>query len=340
MVCLAVLLLGERLDAQNQGRDSKGPRTTPKQAMAPARRITGIVRDAKGEPLANALVYVNPALRKKLALYTHTDKQGRFTLNCRSRRLSSPYESVMTLIIQHKKRHLAGALQIDGSKKELDIKLTEAISVSGQVLDVKGKAIGHALVGLELRIGRLGYWCPRDLKVDSEGRYEIHTIPSAFPYLLSGAAEGYGEQLMSLHGAEALDGRVKLKPLVLAQADCSLSGTAVDVNKRPLAGVRVECIGDGQPNRIVTANEHGEFHFKNVCAGPIDVEVRGMRGRITANGGDQDIVIVAREWDAKRGNSSRKSGSLIGKATFPIFVSVVGLSSSFPYCISGICPTG
>jgi protocatechuate 3,4-dioxygenase beta subunit len=309
VVIIAVLQICSMAWAQKSNNKSQP-------AIAPPCTITGVVRDAKGVPLANALVFVIPE-DANLAPHAHTDRQGRFTLKCRSRRLSNLDTRIITLMITHRERHLAGAIQSDGSKKELDIKLVEAISVSGRVLDAKGKPIGHAMVDLWLGISRRNYACPRNLKVNPEGRYEIATLPSAFPYSMSATAEGYGESFIRFHGAEASDGWVKLKPIVLARANCSLSGTVVDVKNRPLAGVRVECDEDGQPNRTAKTNDQGKFTIDNICAGPIDVWIRGIwaKGRVEAKSGDRDIVIVARKRDSGEGGSPGKSESLLtGKA--------------------------
>jgi len=298
-----------------------GPHTSgfhgdvPVGLVAGAGEISGTVCDPNDRPVARAEISVDPDF-KRLAPSTATDSQGRFRLNCRSRWLPDPFEKTITLVVKQKERQLAAVVELDGTDSQLGIRLAEAITLTGKVVDTKGQAVVHAQLDLGLRNDSLGCMWERNVEVDSNGRYEITPIPPTYPCLLSASAEGYGESVISFHMAEAIDSHLEVAPLVLLQADRSVSGKVVDVQNRPLAGVKLVCVGDGQPERRVWTDVDGSFIINKVCAEPLYIRTVGQRldGYVNSKGGASNVIIVARELDSNGRIVSDYSTSLLGRS--------------------------
>ena len=293
----------------------------PREEIKPTgpRRITGTVRDAKGDPVSDAIVSTRPWIAEE----TTTDAEGAFTL--RTMRTSSmragtmgSREETTYILVRHKERNLATAVELDDNAETVDIQLIPGMILSGKVADVEGKGIPDAEITLTFWNSGSGYGTREVTEINGDGYYRIRAVPPGHRYSVTATAEGYGEQYVLFNTTEAVDDGMELEPLVLAAADRSLSGVVIDVEGKPVAGVRVNAYGRGQPRRNTTTDEQGKFVIENMCTGRIQVQAntdvpQRLHGRLETEGGATDVKIVVAERDAAGRRVRRQPPSLLGK---------------------------
>ena len=271
------------------------------------RRITGVVRDEKGKLVSGAAVSTRPSLAGEVisnaeGVFTFTTRRTSSSLGgmVSSRALGSRKETTH-LLVRHKDRNLAAAVELDEDADNLDIKLAPGVILSGKVVDVEGKGIADAEISLALVISRAGYSNREATKINAEGRYEIRAVPSGYKYFVAASAEGYGQQYVNLDTAEADDGRMDLEPLVLMVANLSVSGMVVDADGKPVANADVRASGRRQPGhfsfRGVRTDTQGRFRIEGVCAARLQVRAdggrrKGLYGSVETEGGATDVKIV------------------------------------------------
>ena len=294
----------------------------PREEVKPTgpRRITGVVRDEKGKLVSDAVVSTRPWLAED----TITNAEGLFTLKLRRTSAStmgamSSRQETAYLVVRHKEHNLAAATQLDDNAETVEIKLIPGIILSGKVVDVEGKGIPGTEISLTFWVSDFGYPSRETAHIDSQGNYEITAVPSGHRYSVTANAEGYGQQDVRVHTAEAVDDRMELEPMVLAVADLSISGVVVDVEDKPVAGARIYAYGRGQPHRNTITDEMGRFLIENVCKGRIQIQAnksapQRLHARIEAEGGATDLKIVVAELDAIGRRVTKQPPSLVGKS--------------------------
>jgi len=302
------LVRGPAFDEKTAGR--------PREEIKPTgpRKITGVVRDEKGKPLPNAIVSTCPPIAEE----TITNTEGIFSLRSRSRGTLGQREDTTYLIVRHKERNLATAIELDETPDNLDIKLTQGVILSGKVVDVEGRGIPDADISLTFWVSQFGYGGREVTKIDAEGNYEIRPVPSGHRFSVTASAEGYGQQSIRVNTADAVDNRIELEPLVLAVANLSVSGVVVDADDKPVADARVHCYGRGQPDRQTQTDANGKFALDNICEGPIRVyaNVSGktrLYGRVEAEGGATDVKIVVSQRGSTGRHVPKRPPSLVGR---------------------------
>ena len=291
-----------------QPRKEDTPPDTPK--------ITGIVRDEKGLPVPGAVVSARPSLGEEDVV---TNNKGEFTI--KSRRISSVSSAVtdaVYLLVRHKERNLAAALQLYENNDKYEVKLTPGVIVSGKVVDVNDKGIPDTQISLTFWGSSTGYDNKELTEINSDGNFEIRAIPIGYRYSVEASADGYGQRYIQANTSEAAGNRMELEPLVLNLANLSTSGVVVDEINQPVSNIRIYAYGNGQPNRETYTNSKGEFTLENMSEGPINIqansrEPKRMFGRAKAEGGAKDIKIVVEERDSSGRTVSIQPPSLVGK---------------------------
>ena len=298
--------------------DTKGGQREYGQARPTGPRvIPGVVRDEKGELVSNAIISIRP----RMAEDTITDAEGRFKLRCRSRGTSrsGPGEDMVYLLVRHKERNLAAAVELDDNAETVEIKLIPGVILSGKVVDVEGKGIPNADISLTFWISDYGHSSREVTEINAEGHYEIRAVSSGHRYSVNASAEGYGQQYVPVNTSESVDGRMQLEPMVLAVADLSISGVVVDVEDKPVAGVRIYAYGRGQPNRNTSTDEKGRFLIENMCEGRIRIQANTsgqtrLYGRVDTQGGATEVKIVLSERPSATRFVPKQPPSLVGKS--------------------------
>lgn len=259
--------------------------------------ISGTLCDQNGKPVAGAVVDALPRSYGPV----QTDPAGSFDIFWRWAS-QAPRRYVLA---RHAKRNLAAVVEIEEQSGPLKIKLEPGLTFAGRVTDPDGAPIPAARVNLGAMLpGRMLYEVA-EATTDTQGHYEINALPpeqEGFDYYnLEVAASGYGPSVLERPSlADAINGRVELRDIVLPVANLSVSGIVVDANDNPLADARVFLSGPngskvGQRCGHILTDANGAFSFARVCAGPLRLQASagaGEPGFLNAQGGDHNVKVV------------------------------------------------
>ncbi|MGD0552468.1 MAG: carboxypeptidase regulatory-like domain-containing protein [Sedimentisphaerales bacterium] len=270
-------------------------------------KITGIVRDPNGQPVARAAMRVFPRGQN----VSDSDKEGRFEIFCNPEQWSNQ-ESQPVLVVRHIRRNLAAAVDINENTKTFDVNMTPGIVFTGAVIDPNDELIAGARINVTLTISGHGMDIDTaDIATDQEGQYEVKTIPAGRQYTVSTRVEGYYPGYVKVDADGAVNNRLEIPLLKLKTADMNIAGIAVDVNDRPVANARIFVIEEGQqsPDRIT--DEQGRFAIDKLCAGQVNIYARAKDGQTELYGntivsaGDTDVRVVVAPPNAIRRPSSK-----------------------------------
>jgi protocatechuate 3,4-dioxygenase beta subunit len=260
--------------------------------------LTGVVLDPEGRPAAGASVSVQPRFGLNNSSVV-TDSNGSFGLLWEPVRLGGS-ERVCSLIARDTLRDLAVAQDFDEPGK-VDLRLAPALTITGRVEDEKGKALAGGDVFVLFWSGNMaGTLDEHPVKVDAQGRFEIHTLPADRRYLVQVRTKGYGMASKDVTGSEAVSNRIELPDMVLKTASMKLRGRVVDESGSPVARANVFISGDGQPGESALTDGEGCFAF-DVCEGRIRLSVSAQNLYVTtsAEAGDTNLTVVLQ--DTRRG---------------------------------------
>jgi len=131
--------------------------------------------------------------------------------------------------------------------------------------------------------------------VDAQGRFEIKALPLERSFSMVFTAKGFGHDTCTVEPPEGEPKRVEMEPVHLPAADQQIAGVVLDPDDKPVRGANLYSIGDNkQPVTRGQTDSKGRFHFKQVCAGPMQIFVNsqnGLNGNATVEGGDTNIII-------------------------------------------------
>lgn len=266
--------------------------------------VRGVVRDADGRPVPNVRIAICP----HAGVDATTDADGRFKMSYRSDMWRpGPGPEVIHLIARDHRHDRAAAVKLAlGTKGDLDIRLGPDMVFSGRIIDPQGKGIPNA------RLVPVLFWSPgfgQNLsgaaQSDPNGFFEARALPRGYCYRLRVTADGYGEQSVEADARKVAGNRLELKPLVLYPTNLDVSGIVVTAGGKPVGVANVSCSGWGQPHRSSFTDTKGRFTLKDVCAGPISIHAYvggwdGLRGRVEAQGGANDVRVVIGPTDSGR----------------------------------------
>jgi len=280
-------------------------------------KITGVVRNEKGEPLKGVKLKVCPMGGREDSA---TDAEGKFEVTYDPGRWGSGEIPIMFLVCRYEEDNLAAAVQIDEDAGELDITLKPGVIFTGKVLDPEGKGIEGATLYVNLRVSNWGSPIGRErIKTDAQGKFEIRAIPADNKYNLYTRAEGYGENRSEqIITDDAVDNRLDIGTITLAVANLSISGVVVDDEDKPVAGAMISCFGDNQPRRNTLTDMDGKFTLEKVCAGKIRISANKsgtprLYGNIETEGGATDVSIVISQRSSSTRYQPKRPPSLIGR---------------------------
>lgn len=294
--------------------------------VTPKPKITGLVRDEAGNPLAGVKIQVTWI--KMLSSMTGgalSDASGKFDIPWDATPLSQGAPTVI-FVARDPLRNLVQALDIDEHTGPLDLKLQPGVIVTGTALSQEGKPLPGASARVELRVGkatvRLGW---RELATAGpDGVFEVKAIPPDYQYAVTVSADGYGKQEISIDSPNLKENRHDIGRVKLTPGDLSVSGIVLDPNDNPVAGADVSTFGAGQPDVPNTRTDaQGRFTIKGVCPGPIRLSVnsRGtppMSGYTQAEGGATEVRITIADRRSAGPNMPRRGPSLQGKPLPPL----------------------
>lgn len=260
--------------------------------------LTGVVLDPEGKPAAGVNVSVQPRFGLNNSSVV-TDSNGSYGLLWEPVRLGGS-QRVCSLIARDTVRDLAVAQDFEEPGK-IDLRLAPALTITGRVEDEKGKALAGGDVFVLYWSGNMaGSLDEKPVKVDPQGRFEVHTLPADRRYLVQVRTKGYGMTSRDVSGAESVSNRIELPDLVLKVANMKLRGRVVDDSGSPVARANVFLSGDGQPGESALTDGEGGFAF-DVCEGRIRLSVSAQSLYVTtsAEAGDTNLTVVLQ--DTRRG---------------------------------------
>ena len=257
-------------------------------------KVTGVVRDPNGLPVAGATIRIWPMGHDVIK----SNKEGKFEIEWNPEQWSSQkHQSV--LVARHVRRNLAAVVDINENTKTLDVEMTQGVVFTGKVVDPKGKPIAGAKVKVSLLVSDGGISFDNEgVTTDQQGLYEYKAVPEGQRYSVSAQAEGYGRSYVGADADIAVNNRLEIPPLMLKVADMSISGVVVDVNDKPVVNAEVNVNGQGQQNRSSTTNGQGKFIIDKLCDGQVQVSANFRKGQthmygdVKAKAGATDVKVV------------------------------------------------
>jgi protocatechuate 3,4-dioxygenase beta subunit len=261
--------------------------------LNPPPRLVGTVRDPAGQPARGLPVAILGSFGPNTS-DIKTDDKGHFEIPFNPQRFSGMNNATPCLMVRDSEHNLAATLDIEPSKKPLELKLEPGLVVTGKVEDPKGKPLTNATIQVYLWFGNMGtQFGPHPVPVDPQGRFEVSGLPADRRYSVSADAKGYGSASQNIEREDSSTNRVELAALVLQRADQQLAGQVVDADDKPVAGARVYIYGQGQPNTSARSDAKGHFKFEAVCEGAVQVSAnaRETYGSTSAQAGATDVVV-------------------------------------------------
>jgi hypothetical protein len=291
-------------------------------------KLTGVVRDGAGAPLAGVDLVLWPLFRASSKGAT-TDSQGHFALTWTPQNLGNT-EYELILIARDLKRNLALAQAIEEETTNLDLRLEPGLTLTGRATDAGGKALTNAEVEVIFQTERMGSSLGKPIRGNAEGRFEIKGLPTGRHYGVNVSAKGYGRVSRNMpQDAEGL--RIEVETCELALADQRIAGVVLDSDDKPVANANIFAYGEGQPSVNGKTGTKGRFSFNQVCAGPIQLQANtpnGGFGSVAAEGGDTNITLqlgVRETYSSSRPSASKVTGIVTspdGKPAAKVWVSL------------------
>lgn len=295
----------------------EGGTTRIEHVMSAGPKVTGVVRDEAGHPLAGVKFDVLPM---SLPNQVTSDAAGRFEVAW-DPGTWGPQGTTFVLVARDETRNLAEAVDLDEQGGALDVKLVPGAVITGTVQSEQDQPLPGARVRMMMQGSRWGAPLGRtDLaKAGPDGKFEIKAIPPDRQYTVSATAEGYGRGEVRVNPGDVRDNRFDAGQLKLVPANLSLTGIVVDPNDQPVAGATVYGYGERQPDsRMIQTDAEGKFTIKGVCPGLIRLQANSggsmpLFGMAQAEGGATDLRIVISSRPTGSPYTPRRSTALKGK---------------------------
>lgn len=227
--------------------------------------LSGTLLTDNGQPLANALVsYVSST--QSITETVTTSAQGTF-------RFRTVWGAPQQTLYIEKDGQLAELTVPVQANQKLTVRwdTRNVATLTGRLIDPDGKPLPQASVRL------VTY--PKDSRVgdgrmvfttDAQGRFE-RRVRASWRYRIEPEARGYGllhfppyvnEQRQFREPLALAPGQThNFGDIVLPRANHSVSGTLVDLEGKPLAGVKVSVGSGHNQQKLATTDANGRFHF-------------------------------------------------------------------------------
>jgi protocatechuate 3,4-dioxygenase beta subunit len=213
-------------------------------------------------------------------------------------------------VARHLQRNLAGSAEFDSDVDTpayqqgdaVEIRIDEAMTLIGKVIDVNGKGISAAKVAAVIHTGIDGPAPVTEVLTDADGRYQIEPLPPGHFYMINTKAQGYGPGRTKIAAFDAAAGSVEAETMVLRAANLLVSGVVMDANGAGVEQAKVKGWGSGQPGRQTLTDAAGKFTIENICKGELRIyAVKGeLRVDVVTAGGTRDLKMVLPSSEALR----------------------------------------
>lgn len=289
------------------------------QSLTKIPTITGCIMDSDGKPVADAIVKTMPGGRNSV----NSDEKGKYEVEWEIESFWSSREDAKFLITaRHIESNHAAAAEITETTKNMDITLSEAITIKGLVTDPDNNPIKNVTVNTMLNYSSWGSTITQDQKpvTDKEGMFEINALPDGYKYSLYARADGYGTVRSRLDSQNVKNGILDAGKITLPVANMQITGIVLDIDGNPVADARLNIYSDGQPdNCVALSDKDGKFIFEKVCKGPVRISayctVDSVRKQaaVETEAGATDIKVVVMEGTGQTTYAAKTLPSLKGK---------------------------
>ncbi len=290
----------------------KKPKTsTPGTSIKNTTTITGTVYNEKGDPVSDAFVTIPRIFRFKGST---TDINGNFSINAsfdEYGKNETPY-----LVIRHKQKNLAAAVEIKEKTDNIDITLLPGITLLGKVDDPNGNGIQNAKITWIVWTSETGNTVEEPIEINKQGNFQINALPAGFKYTIFAEADGFGRDVVDVQTSQTPGDKYELKPIILKVANLSISGYVVDKNDKPVANADIFMEGIGQQIHDTKTDKNGKFYIDKICEGEGRIEADKfvkpqLSGHMLVQAGSENVKIVISEIDSS--GKQMRALSLISK---------------------------
>jgi protocatechuate 3,4-dioxygenase beta subunit len=243
----------------------------------PALRISGVVLDLAGKPVAGAIIRAGFNRDRGDG---RTDDAGKFDLHITRNTYPGMTED-LTIYALAPDKNLAAMVPIESDKEEivLKIQLKTGGVIIGRVLDEEKKPLAKAKVQLQRVIthgnSRTIMLFGEPAAVDAEGRFRIYGLCEGADYWLNITAKGYGsERIEEVKGAAGQT--MDRGDITLPRADVYVDVSVVDTFGNPVEGVNLYAQGEKQPefrDRSATGKD-GKLRLGPFVPGSVIISAR------------------------------------------------------------------
>jgi len=274
-----------------------------KAATVERKSISGVVKDAKDQPLGGAeVVFIRIEALEFTGVQMNSAKtgaDGKFTFDIPAGGMD-PYH----FVIASKPGHAWGGCMVDGETdtegKPIDLALGEPKPLAGQVVNHKGEPVSGALVcPLVLtkqanadRMDMIFIWPGMEeftAKTDAAGRFRFEQLPAGGKARVAVRHPDYANLVLPL-GSETPGFDVGKEDVrVELTAAGTIQGRLVDaVTSRPVEGVTLEGVRNQESElpfvNVATTGADGRYEFRNLRPGDYTIDLPPLPPSSTFNG--------------------------------------------------------
>jgi hypothetical protein len=273
------------------------------------KKIIGIVKDTSGKPIAGIKVQLSPRFSSREPV---SDANGVVEFPWLEQYLAMSEQ--IALFARDEKRNLAGMSELEEGKKTIDITMKPAVTVTGRVVDSKGKPITGSDVTIRCE-GLLTSTEPN--KTNKEGRFTIKALPKEINLQIYVTANDYGTATKAVDSSETEKTIYDAGLIKLVEANMSVSGVVVDGNDMPIAKIGIYSMaGEGQASRSTTTDKDGKFTLNKLCPGNVRLYVSPTESynviNLMVEAGATDVRVVLRPRSTSR-VILQQPASLVGR---------------------------
>ncbi len=213
-----------------------------------------------------------------------TDAEGRTRVSWNPRHGSRPKS--LSILATHTEARLFGVADSASDATAVQVTMTPTIEVDGTFTDVAGNPIQHVVLRYLLRPTSggtetaVGSAYPRSRR---DGTFSIKRLPRNIRVSFSVDSKRYERRKWEHTFTDADAETFTFPPIALRRADQKVTGTVVDAEGVPVAGVRVSVSGDGQPYSTATSDADGRFAFEGLCGGALAIGANYSRDGVYAS---------------------------------------------------------
>ena len=237
------------------------------------RKISGLVTDPSGAPVAGAEVNLQPQSATTLL----TDAQGKFEMVSRFSVTGPPAGNApslhYTVMARHPARNLVVVQPFDSATTNLNLQLKPGVTIAVKVQDTAGIPITNASVNVSLVTQTGGSGLRATAKADAKGVIEVGALLPGEHYRLVLVANGYGSTNLDAEADQTAGARFDFPVVSFPKADRQLAGVVVDELGHSLPGVTVSANTLGLQGVRTQTDDQGRFRLTNVMPGRVAVSV-------------------------------------------------------------------